>query len=239
MLKTEMLKSKRHHSGSLARIGLFSLSAFQLFSFLLCPPAFAHDPLEISATVYLHTNRLELRAVMTRKTILLAADRQAVPLLDFSIPAEREEALPMLRSLAPGLFTLTCGTNVLTATGVRIIIGAEDHVGFDFTFTNGWVDQWIAGSARDTTNRASEPSRHPTVQSSSHPPTLRLDARILAQLPKQDPYGVSVTVLNLVNNEVITQQLLSAQSPTIAIMPRQIIATNQPPAAQKPAPLLP
>ena len=161
--------------------------AFLIFNFaFLISTAFAHDPLEISATVYLHTNRLELRAVMMRKTILFAADHQGVPLLDFSIPAEREEALPMLRSLAPGLFTLTCGTNVLIPTDTKVILGAEDHVGFNLVFP--------------TTNKP-----------------VKFDAKLLAHLPAQDPYGVNVTVLDLVNNRVLEQKLLNAPNPTIEI----------------------
>ena len=115
---------------------------YLLFSILAFPNhAHAHDPLEISATVYLHTNRLELRAVMMRPAILRVADHQAVPLLDFSIPSERDEAMPMLRSLAGGLFSLTCGTNSLRATETNVILGAEDHVGFNLVFptTNATV----------------------------------------------------------------------------------------------------
>ncbi|MFO1488549.1 MAG: hypothetical protein U1F65_08725 [Verrucomicrobiota bacterium] len=96
--------------------------------------AFAHDPLEISATLLLQTNRLELRAVMLRPTILRLADHRAVPLLDFAIPSEREEALPMLRSLAGELFQLRAGTNTLRPLPPEVLIGAEDHVSFHLTY---------------------------------------------------------------------------------------------------------
>ena len=204
-------------------------SAFQLFSFLFCPPAFGHDPLEISATVYLHTNRLELRAVMMRKAVLLAADHQGVPLLDFSIPAERDEAMPMLRSLAPGLFTLTCGTNVLTASDVKVILGAEDHVGFDFTFPVEIKNENLRMKNSETATTNSFPL------SAFHFPLCSLNARLLAQLPKQDPYGVNVTVLDLVNNEVWEQKLLNAQNPVMEIArppsPVERRSPNRPAAA--------
>lgn len=225
------------------------LPAIFLLLLALAPSeVFAHDPLEISATVYLHTNRLELRAVMMRKAILLAADHQGVPLLDFSIPAERDEAMPMLRSLAPGLFTLSCGTNVLTATEVKVILGAEDHVGFNLTFPREGMDEFRGGWMNGRNDAPSSPvqsSSHPTIQPSNHlppagrRPSLRLDARVLAQLPKQDPYGVSVTVLDLVNNQVLDQKLLNAENPVTEIARPQTTTTNQLSAAQKPAPVLP
>lgn len=214
--------------------------AFLIFNFaFLISTAFAHDPLEITATVYLHTNRIELRAVMMRKAILLAADHQGVPLLDFSIAAERDEALPMLRSLAPGLFALTCGTNVLTATETNVILGAEDHVGFNLTFPKGLMDEWRDGLMGDTGAQASDLSNHPIIQSFNHPPSLRLDARLLAHLPAQDPYGVSLTVLDLVNNQVLEQKLLNASDPVTEIALPPAATTNQPPAAKKPAAILP
>lgn len=190
-----MLKSAKRRNRNIVRTGLFSF-------FLFARPAFAHDPLEISATVYLQTNRIELRAVMMRKTILLAADHQGVALLDFSIPAEREEALPMLGSLAPGLFTLTCGSNSLTATEAKVILGAEDHVGFNLTY----------------------PATNVTV---------KLAATLLAHLPRQDPYGVNVVVLDLAHNQVLEQKLLVAENSAMEITPRPVAATNQPAATQK------
>ncbi len=204
--------------------------AFLIFNFaLLVSTAFAHDPLEITATVYLHTNRIELRAVMTRATILLAADHQGVPLLDFSIPAERDEALPMLRALAPGLFTLARGTNLLTATETNVILGAEDHVGFNLTFPLGQPESGKRESEKAETG----------TQSVSAFPLFTLHARLLAHLPAQDPYGVSVTVLDLVNNKVLDQKLLNAQNPSTEIAPPQTVTTNQPPIAPKSAPILP
>lgn len=183
---------------------------YLLFSLIAFPgTARAHDPLEISATVYLHTNRLELRAIMVRQTILRIADHQAVPLLDFSIPAEREEAMPMLRSLAGSLFTLTCGTNVLRATEANVILGAEDHVGFNLTFP-------LPASAEDgPTNRF--------PLSTFRFPIFSLNARLLAHLPSEDPYGVNVIVLDVVNNKVREQKLLNAQTATM-----EIALTNQP-----------
>ena len=189
------------------------------FAFLIARPAFAHDPLEISATVYLHTNRIELRAVMMRQAILRIADHQAVPLLDFSIPAEREEAMPMLRSLAGGLFTLTCGTNILRTTESNVIIGAEDHVGFNLTYP------LPPGLAEGATNRF--------PLSAFRFPLFTLDARLLAHLPTEDPYGVNVVVLDLVNNKVLDQKLLNVQNPAMEISPPQTTTTNQPAAAQK------
>lgn len=173
----------------------------------------AHDPLEISATVYLHTNRLELHTVMLRQTILRIADRQAVPLLDFSIPAERDEAMPVLRSLAPGLFTLTAGTNSLRATETNVILGAEDHVGFNLTYPL---------PADGVTNRF--------PLSAFRFPTFTLNARLLNYLPKTDPYGVSVVVLDLVNSRVLEQKVLNAAGPALEITPSSGTTTNRPAA---------
>jgi len=149
--------------------------------------ALAHDPLEITATAYLRTNHLELRVVMIRKIIQRAAVSQGVHLLDFSIPSERAEAMPVLRALAGGLFALTCGTNVLHATNSSAKIAAEDHV--EFT------------------------SLYPTAAATNGP--LRLDAKVLGFLPADDSYAVNLIVLDMVNNKVLEQKLLNAKNGAI------------------------
>jgi hypothetical protein len=161
-----------------------------IFPFLLAlisASAFAHDPFEITLTAYLHTNRVELRAVMLRKTIQQVARSQGVHLLDFSIPSEREETMPVLRAQATGLFELKCGTNFLRATKSEAIISEEDHVGFNLVYPTG-------------TNT-----------------TLRLDAKLLSHLPTVDPYAVSVTVLDMVNNKVTGQKILDPQNTVMGL----------------------
>ena len=149
---------------------------------------FAHDRLETSATVYLRGTNVELRVVMLRKTVMLAAERQGIHLVNFSIPSELEDAMPVLRAQAAGLVTLNVGTNVLRAAQTNVLIGAEEeHVGFNLVYL------LPANSA------------------------FRLDAKILGQLPPDEPFAVNLTALDMVNNKVVTQQLIYAASPTLEL----------------------
>ena len=138
----------------------------------------------------------------------------------------------MLRALAPGLFTLTCGTNALAASDVKVIIGAEDHVGFDFTFPVEMKNEEL----RMKNSEAATTNRFPL--SAFHFPLCSLNARLLAQLPKQDPYGVSVTVLDMINNQVLDQKILYAQNPVTEIAPPRSPVERRSPARPAAAPSL-
>jgi hypothetical protein len=176
---------------------------FLLLAGLWPAAVWAHDPLEISATVSLRTNRVEMTVVMMRKTIMRVAEHQSVHLLDFSRPEERDEAMPVLRTQGAGLFDLNCGTNRL-ATPAEVIIGNEDHVGFKLNY---------ALPATWTTND-----------------TLRFDAKLLGHLPADEGYGVSVVVLDLVDNKVVEQKLLNASDPVFQFaLPPPATPTNATP----------
>ncbi len=151
----------------------------------------AHDPLEIGATVYVQTNRVEMTVVLMRKTIMRITERQGVHLLDFSRPEERDEALPVLRAQGAGLFDLNCGTNMLHTAPAEAIIGKEDHVGFKLSY--------------------------PLPETRTTNDTLRFDARLLGHLPADEGYGVSVVVLDMANGKVTAQKVLNASDHTVEI----------------------
>jgi hypothetical protein len=165
--------------------------------------SFAHDSFEITLTARLYTNRIELRAVMLRKTIQHVAESQGVHLLDFSIPSEREEAMPILRSQAAGLFALACGTNMIRASKIEVALAEEDHVGFNLIYPITNVLECAA---------------------------MKLDAKLLAHLPTDDPYAVSVIVLDLENNQVRGEKILNTKSPSMELtLPRPITQPKQEP----------
>jgi hypothetical protein len=170
-----------------------------LITLAILPRALAHDSFEITATVYLHTNHVELRAIMLRKTIQHVAENQGVHLLDFSIPSERDEAMPSLRAQAPGLFALMCGTNSHRAAQTNVTILEEDHVAFSLIYP--------------ATNAA-----------------VKLGANLLSHLPADDPYAISITVLDMENNKVVAQTTLNVKNPRMDLtLPAQRITPKPTP----------
>jgi hypothetical protein len=135
----------------------------------------AHDPFEITATVYLRTNHLEL---------FLEMESRPARLLTGATPQNAsEDILNDLESRAPGLVRLWSGESELTADSITAQPGNEDHARLRLIYPR--------------------PAHG----------MFRLEAPMLAQLDSSGPYGITLTVLDLVNQKVISQSVLLADSP--------------------------
>jgi hypothetical protein len=172
------------------RILLWIISVTVLASPLL---AHAHDPFEITATVYLRTNHLEL---------FLEMESRPARLLTGATPQNAsEDILNDLAARAPGLVRLWSGESELTANSITAQPGNEDHAQLRLIYPR--------------------PAHG----------MFRLEAPMLAQLDPSGPYGITLTVLDLVNQKVISQSVLLAGSPAAPFaMAATTLSTNNRPS---------
>jgi hypothetical protein len=151
--------------------------------------AHAHDPFEITATVYLRTNHLEL---------FLEMESRPARLLTGATPQNAsEDILNDLETRAPGLVRLWSGESELTANSITAQPGNEDHAQLRLIYPR--------------------PAHG----------MFRLEAPMLAQLDPSGPYGIVLTVLDMVNQKVINQSVLLADSPAAPFaMASPALSTN-------------
>jgi hypothetical protein len=141
------------------------------------PAAQAHDQLEITGTIYLRTNHLELFVEMEgRPARLLAKAPEA---------SGAEEVLARLEARASSLFRIGSGETTLVPTSVAVLPGQEDHLRLRLLFP--------------------VPDRGP----------LKVEAPLLTELAAAGGYGVSLTVLDMVNQRVVGQSVLFADQAAV------------------------
>lgn len=139
------------------------------------------------------------------------------PVRDVAVVSQFEAALPRLRELAGGFFAFTAGNNVVQPLSTNVELGVENHIRFQVNF-------------------APTPYR-----------PLKFGARGLGENSSENPYGTSLTVLDMVNQKVLGQATLFAATPTTEFPPpttespdRSPATTeSNPPAATIAAPLPP
>jgi len=101
-----------------------------------------------------------------------------------------EAALPQLRELAGHFYNFTAGNHVVPSLATNVELGVEDHIQFRVNYAN-----------------------------TPHRP-LRFEARVLEAASNENPYGTTLTVLDLVNQTVLGQVTLFAATPTAEFPPR-------------------
>jgi hypothetical protein len=111
------------------------------------------------------------------------------PVRNVAVLSQFETALPHLRELAGGFYQLSAGNNALYPVSTNVELGVEDHIQFKITY----------------------------------PPTnyrpLQFAARGLGAESGENPYGTSLTVLDMVNQKVLGQVTLFAGQPNAEFPP--------------------
>lgn len=110
--------------------------------------------------------------------------------------AQFETALPQLRELAGRFFDFTAGHHVVPALATNVELGVEDHIRFRVDY-------------------ATTPHR-----------PLRFVARGLGGNADENPYGASLTVLDMVDRKVLGQTTLFAASAPAEFPPRNQESPN-------------
>ena len=118
------------------------------------------------------------------------------PVRDVAVLTQFEAALPRLRELAGGFFEFTAGHNVVLPLATNVELGVEDHIRFRMEFT---------------------PTQYRP---------LRFVAHGLGSDSSENPYGTSLTVLDMVNQKVLGQTTLFAATPTAEFPPRTTEPTD-------------
>ena len=124
-----------------------------------------------------------------------------VPPREASPSSQFETALPQLRAAAGAFFQFMAGDNVVPALRTNVELGVENHIRLGLEYA-----------------------------STSYRP-LRFAAPGLRPLAEQGPYGVALTVLDLVHQKVVGQSRLFADSPAAEFSPLSSTTNSPPPTA--------
>jgi len=111
------------------------------------------------------------------------------PVNDLAILSQFETALPRLRELAGNFYRFTAGNNAVAVLSTNVELGVEDHIRFRVEY-------------------AATPHR-----------PLRFTARGLGGISDENPYGTSLTVLDMVNQKVLGQTTLFPATPDAQFPP--------------------
>ncbi len=128
------------------------------------------------------------------------------PVRDVAVVSQFESALPRLRELAGGFFRLTAGNNAVAVLSTNVELGVEDHIRFRLEY-------------------AATPHR-----------PLQFTARGLGADSGENPYGTSLTVLDMVNQKVLGQTTLFAGQPNAQFPPQAPETIPAQAAIEHPAP---
>lgn len=118
------------------------------------------------------------------------------PVRDVAALSQFEAALPQLRELAGSFYDLNAGNNVVLPLATNVELVVEDHIRLHLEYT---------------------PTPHRPV---------RFIARGLGVEANDNPYGVSLTVLDMVNQKVLGQTTLFAAKPVAEFPPRAADSTE-------------
>lgn len=112
------------------------------------------------------------------------------PVRDVAVISQFEAALPQLRELAGGFYAFTAGNNLILPLATNVELGVENHIKFQVQF-------------------APTPYR-----------PFKFVARGLGPESSENPFGTSLTVLDMVNQKVLGQTTLFAGTPTAEFPPK-------------------
>jgi hypothetical protein len=161
----------------------------------------AHDPFEITCTVYSRSNRVEVFAEMEYRAAMLLAGADAAALAGRDVATEFQSHLPSLIRAAGGLLALSADNSPLVALRTNVTLEVENHIRFALDYPE----------ANSRTLTASAPG--------------------LARIAADGGYGVNLTVLDMVNQKVLGQTVLFADTPSATFAPAPV-STPPPPARQ-------
>ena len=119
---------------------------------------------------------------------------------EIATESQFEAALPRLREFAGSFYEITAGHNVVSPLRTNVELGVEDHIRFQVEFA---------------------PTRYRP---------LRFVLRGLRNVSEQAPYGASLTVLDMVDQKVLGQTTLFADS-SVAEFPVTTLKQAPPPLA--------
>ncbi len=128
------------------------------------------------------------------------------PLRDAAVVSQFESALPRLRELAGSFFRLTAGNNAVAVLSTNVELGVEDHIRFRLEY-------------------AATPHR-----------PLQFTAHGLGADSDENPYGTSLTVMDMVNQKVLGQTTLFARQPNAQFPPQSPEMISSAAAVEIPTP---
>lgn len=155
------------------------------FLVLSAMSAFAHDPYEITSTVRLNADGIELQVEMEfpASMLLVGVDPAAA---GERLPADLFVShLPQLKAQAGRFVEIASGSVPLHAESTNVTLEVEDHVFFRLSF--------------------------PATELRS----LRVSVPGLQTLAGHGPFGTTLTVLDMVHQKVMGQEVLFADSPAV------------------------
>jgi hypothetical protein len=145
--------------------------------------ASAHDPYETSAKAYLRTNHLELRLTLTARTAEMLMAKKGITVSGLAAPAIFQTNHPALKQCAAELFRISAAGKPLIASNTNAVLAVEDHIEIGLMYPR------------------------------PGPGLLRFEAILFSHLPADEPYGAELIVLDLAENVVLGQKLLTAAEP--------------------------
>ena len=144
----------------------------------------AHDPFEITAVASVETNRVVIVAEMEFQTARTLAQAGGATTTNTDYPMEFARLQPQFRAAAEKLFQLTAAGEILPLRDNVVTLEVEHHVRFTLTY----------------------------------PPTdarpLHISAPNFSELADAGPYGIGLTVLDMVRKKVLGQTVFFAAKPT-------------------------
>lgn len=160
------------------------VSALLLALVLSASTALAHDPFEITATLYVRSNHVELVAEMEFRPARILAGATG--------DESYAEVLGKVNARAGSCFTVMSGEQSLAPSSAGALSSVEDHVRLQLLYPRP------AGAS------------------------FQVEAPLLNELVADGPYGVSLTTLDTVNQKVVNQSVLFADSlasPPLTVLP--------------------
>lgn len=155
-----------------------------LAGLLFTVTARAHDPFEITAVASVETNRLVMVAEMEFQTARTLAQAGGATTTNTDYPMEFANLQPQFRAAAEKLFQITAAGQSLPLRDNVVTLEVEHHVRFTLTY----------------------------------PPTdarpLHISAPNFSALADDGPYGIGLTVLDMVRKKVLGQTVFFAAKPT-------------------------
>jgi len=160
-----------------------------LLALVTVATARAHDPYEITTRAFIYSNHLELRIEMEFPAAMLLAGQGGWRTNHLPAADQLALAYPMLAARAAGFLQVMTNGVPLPVTSTNIALGIEEHVSFIL---------WLPAPTTDEVGFA---------------------IGELRQLSEHGTYGTSLTVLDMVRQQVLGQTVLFGDSAPFSLNP--------------------